>query len=130
MTNKVKILDCTLRDGGYFTSWDFEMPFVREVISSLNYSKVDVIEIGYKSPKKKDSHKFEGRFKYCNDSLLDFIPNNKGSTQYACMIDASDFIKDKAPNLDLLDVTISDRDTTPVSWIRVASYNSSILNAT
>lgn len=126
MTNKVKILDCTLRDGGYFTNWDFEIPFVKDVISSLNYSKVDIIEIGYKSPKKKNLHKFEGRFKYCNNSLLDFIPKNIGSAEYSCMIDASDYIKDRMPDLELLDTTISDKNTSPVTWIRVASYNNTI----
>ena len=126
MTNKVKILDCTLRDGGYFTNWDFEIPFVKDVISSLNYSNVDIIEIGYKSPKKKNLHKFEGRFKYCNNSLLDFIPKNIGSAEYACMIDATDYIKDRMPDLELLDTTISDKNTSPVTWIRVASYNNTI----
>jgi 4-hydroxy 2-oxovalerate aldolase len=122
MRNHVKILDCTLRDGGYFTNWDFEIPFVNDVISSLNYSNVDIIEIGYKSPKKKNPRKFEGRFKYCNNSLLDFIPKNIGSAEYACMIDASDYIQDGMPDLNLLDSTISDKNTSPIKWLRVASY--------
>lgn len=126
MRNDVKILDCTLRDGGYFTNWDFEIPFVKDVISSLNYSNVDIIEIGYKSPKKGKLRKFEGRFKYCNDSLLDFLPMKAGSAEYACMIDASDFIQDNKPNLALLSRTIADKDISPISWIRVASYNNTI----
>jgi len=93
MKNMVKILDCTLRDGGYFTNWDFEISFVKDVISSLNYSNVDIIELGYKSPKKQNLHKFLGRFKYCNNSLFDFIPKKIGSAEYACMIDAADFIQ-------------------------------------
>ncbi len=126
MKNNVKILDCTLRDGGYFTSWDFEIPFVKDVISSLNYSNVDIIEIGYKSPPKKSLHKFEGRFKYCNNSLLDFIPKNIGSAEYACMIDASEYINDGIPNLKLLDSTISEKNSSPITWIRVASYYNNI----
>jgi len=122
MRNTVKILDCTLRDGGYFTNWDFDIPFAKDVISSLNYSNVDIIEIGYKSPKKKNVHKFEGRFKYCNNSLLDFIPKNNRSAEYACMVDASDYIRDRIPDLNLLDSTISDKDSSLITWIRVASY--------
>lgn len=126
MRRDVKILDCTLRDGGYFTHWDFEIPFVKDVISSLNYSNVDIIEIGYKSPKKTRLRKFEGRFKFCNESLLDFLPKKNGSAEYACMIDAADYIQDNKPNLQLLERTIADKNSSPISWIRVASYNNTI----
>jgi len=126
MKNMVKILDCTLRDGGYFTNWDFEISFVKDVISSLNYSNVDIIELGYKSPKKQNLHKFLGRFKYCNNSLFDFIPKKIGSAEYACMIDAADFIQNRMPDLKLMDSTISDKNRSPVTWIRVASYNNTI----
>ena len=40
------ILDCTLRDGGYHTNWEFDDNLVREMISTLD---VDYIELGYKS---------------------------------------------------------------------------------
>ena len=40
------ILDCTLRDGGYHTNWEFDDDLVREIVSTLD---VDYIELGYKS---------------------------------------------------------------------------------
>ena len=48
----MKVLDCTLRDGGYYTNWEYDDKLVRETIHALEEANVDVIEIGYKSPLK------------------------------------------------------------------------------
>jgi 4-hydroxy 2-oxovalerate aldolase len=45
----MKILDCTLRDGGYYTSWDFDKTLVETYIKSCNELPIDYIEIGYRS---------------------------------------------------------------------------------
>ena len=45
-----KILDCTLRDGGYYTNWNFSKKLVRELVYSLDTCNVNIIEMGYKSP--------------------------------------------------------------------------------
>ena len=44
-------LDCTLRDGGYYTNWDFSPELVDIYIEAMTNSDVDYIEIGYRSPK-------------------------------------------------------------------------------
>ena len=38
----MKLLDCTLRDGGYYTNWKFDDDLVRELVSSLSKSGVDI----------------------------------------------------------------------------------------
>ena len=48
---KLKILDCTLRDGGYYTNWDFDDSTVESYIESINNLPIDFIEIGYRSIK-------------------------------------------------------------------------------
>ncbi len=45
----MKILDCTLRDGGYYTQWDFDKPVVDQYIKALNHLPIDYIEVGYRS---------------------------------------------------------------------------------
>ena len=45
----MKILDCTLRDGGYYTNWEYDDKLVREIVHALEEANIDVIEIGYKS---------------------------------------------------------------------------------
>ena len=48
---KFKILDCTLRDGGYYTNWDFDQLTVDSYLEAMNDLPVDYIEIGYRSIK-------------------------------------------------------------------------------
>ena len=58
---KFNILDCTLRDGGYYTDWTFDDTLVRNLVKSLDKDGVDIIEMGYKSPIKG------GPYRKCND---------------------------------------------------------------
>ena len=44
-----EILDCTLRDGGYYTDWDFAEDITRTYVSAVNKLPVDYIEVGYRS---------------------------------------------------------------------------------
>lgn len=45
----MKILDCTLRDGGYYTNWDFNRNLVDTYLHSMNYLPIDYLEVGYRS---------------------------------------------------------------------------------
>ncbi len=45
----LKILDCTIRDGGYYTNWDFEKSLVDQYIKSTNQLPIDYLEVGYRS---------------------------------------------------------------------------------
>lgn len=57
-----KILDCTIRDGGYYTNWDFDNELVDIYLSSFNKLPIDYIEIGYRSKKLEG---YFGEFFYC-----------------------------------------------------------------
>lgn len=41
------ILDCTFRDGGYYTNWDFDANLVDQYFQALSRLAVDTLEIGY-----------------------------------------------------------------------------------
>lgn len=45
--NRVKLLDCTLRDGGFTNDWNFGLGTIKSIISRLDKANVDVIEIGF-----------------------------------------------------------------------------------
>lgn len=42
-------LDCTLRDGGYYTNWDFNRSLIELYLKSMEKLPVDIIEVGYRS---------------------------------------------------------------------------------
>lgn len=68
-----KILDCTLRDGGYYTNWDFNSEIVDAYISAMNALPVDYLELGYRNNPSKE---YMGKFGYCPVSVLKHIREN------------------------------------------------------
>ena len=46
------ILDCTLRDGGYYNNWNFEIPLINNYLQAIALSKIDVAEVGFRFIKK------------------------------------------------------------------------------
>ena len=65
-----KILDCTLRDGGYYTNWDFNSETVDAYIQAMNVLPIDYLELGYRNNPTKD---YMGKFGYCPVSVLKHI---------------------------------------------------------
>jgi 4-hydroxy 2-oxovalerate aldolase len=45
--NNVKLLDCTLRDGGYINNWNFGERSIKKIIEKLAQSNIDIIECGF-----------------------------------------------------------------------------------
>lgn len=45
--SKIKLLDCTLRDGGYINNWDFGESVIPKIIGGLSETGIDIIEVGF-----------------------------------------------------------------------------------
>ncbi len=43
----IKVLDCTLRDGGYINDWRFSSECIINLINKLSRSHIDILEIGF-----------------------------------------------------------------------------------
>jgi 4-hydroxy 2-oxovalerate aldolase len=69
----MKILDCTLRDGGYYTNWDFDRRVVKTYLKSFNSLPVDYLEVGYRNPTQIG---YKGEYYYCPPSTLNFLKRN------------------------------------------------------
>tara|TARA_R110002049_G_scaffold112966_2_gene262914 strand:- start:3212 stop:4870 length:1659 start_codon:yes stop_codon:yes gene_type:complete len=91
-----KILDCTLRDGGYYTDWKFNTKLVRQLVKSLDNNGIDIIELGYKSPIKG------GPYRKCNDGFISSVIDFNVNANLAFMIDVKDYIIDGKVNQPLL----------------------------
>ena len=64
------ILDCTLRDGGYYTEWDFDESLLDIYLEAMNKLPINFIEIGYRSVFKQ---KYAGAHFYLPEYLIDKI---------------------------------------------------------
>lgn len=70
---EIKVLDCTIRDGGLINKWQFSNEFVRRVFIALSMAGVDYMEIGYKSSEKYFSKKENGLWKFCEEEDIKII---------------------------------------------------------
>lgn len=69
----MKILDCTLRDGGYYTDWDFDSQIVDDYIKAMNTLPIDYLEVGYRNNPNKE---YLGKFGYSPLSVLKHLRKN------------------------------------------------------
>lgn len=110
---KIKVLDCTIRDGGLINKHDFDHRFVREVYRAISAAGVDYIELGYKNSKELFSPEEYGPWKFCDDDVIhNIIDGIESDTRISVMVDVG------RVNLD----DIKPADESPVDVIRTASY--------
>lgn len=91
----MKILDCTLRDGGYYTNWDFEGKLVDTYLQSFNKLPVDYLEVGYRSNSMKS---YLGKFFYCPTHVLKDL-KSKTNKKLVIILDEKDVRAEDAENL-------------------------------
>jgi len=64
---QIKVLDCTIRDGGLTNKWQFSDETVKKVFLALSECGIDYMEIGYKSSEKYFSRAEHGAWKFCTE---------------------------------------------------------------
>lgn len=111
---EIKVLDCTVRDGGLMNNHYFEDNLVKSVYESCVSAGVDYMEFGYKASRKIFSPDEYGPWKFCTEEdLRRIVGDNDTSLKLAVMADAerTDFHNDILP-----------ADESVLDMIRVATY--------
>ena len=62
---EIKVLDCTIRDGGLMNNHQFDDQLVKTVYDTCVAAGVDYMELGYKSSRKGIKAGEHGCWKYC-----------------------------------------------------------------
>jgi 4-hydroxy 2-oxovalerate aldolase len=110
---RVRVLDCTIRDGGICNDWHFDRDWVRRSFDALVASGVDVMEIGYRTREGAFDRAKVGPWRFLDEDVLaDVTRNGKGSLKLAAMLDVG-----KADPAD-----IRPRGETVLDVIRFATY--------
>jgi 4-hydroxy 2-oxovalerate aldolase len=110
---QIKVIDCTIRDGGLMNNSYFNFETVRAVYKAVCESGVDIVEIGYRNSKQMFSPDKYGPWRFCDDEILvKLIDGIETKTRLAVMQDAH-----KANAEDL-----RPKDQSVVDMVRVATY--------
>ena len=65
-----KILDCTIRDGGYINNWNFSELQVKELYKTLLDANIDFMEIGFRDNFKMYNNKIVSKWKKSTDEII------------------------------------------------------------
>lgn len=118
MNNPI-LLDCTLRDGGYYNSWDFEKSIVNRYLNAMSQIGVNAVELGLRSLKMAG---FTGPNAYTTDSYLRTLDIPAGIT-IGVMVNAAELIRPENDLHETLEKLFPEAASTScVQLVRIASH--------
>ena len=110
---EIKVIDCTVRDGGLMNKWQFTDKFVRKVYNALTEAGVDYMEIGYLSSESAFSRDEVGPWKFCAEAdIKRIIGDGEKKIKLSAMADIG--------RIDLDDIPF--KSDSSLDMIRVACY--------
>ncbi len=111
---EIKVLDCTIRDGGLMNNSRFDDATVAAVYRACVEGGVDYMEIGYKNAKRLFNPAAYGAWRHCEeDDIRRIVGENAGGVKISVMADAEkcDYKTDILP-----------KDQSAIDMVRVACY--------
>ncbi len=110
----IKVLDCTIRDGGLMNSHKFNDETIKAVYDACVAGGIDYMELGYKGSKNIFAPDEYGHWKFCSeDNIKRIVGDNQFELKLSVMADAerTDYHTDIVP-----------KEQSPLDLIRVACY--------
>ena len=114
----IKVVDCTIRDGGLVNNFYFDDEFVRNLYTANVAAGVEYMEFGYKASKEIFDVKEFGKWKFCDEQdIRDIVGDNNTDLKISVMADVgrTDYKKDIIPKSDSV-----------IDMIRIATYINTI----
>ena len=117
---QVTLLDCTLRDGGYYNDWDFPLPLVQRYLTAMGRAGVDVVELGFRTPA---GNQFRGPTAFTTDELIETL-DVPANLSLAVMVNAKDLLAGEGTGVvaDLF----GPRSGSRVELVRIAAVHAEI----
>ena len=94
---RIKLLDCTLRDGAYIVNADFGEPSIKGIIRKLQDANIDIIECGWLKDKE---HETGHTFYHVPSDVVQYITKRKPNFMYVTMIDWDRYDLSNLPECD------------------------------
>lgn len=105
----IKVVDCTLRDGGLVNNFEFSDEFVKDLYRTNIKAGVDYMEFGYKASKEIFKKEDFGKWKFCEEEdIRAVVGNNDFDLKIAVMTDVgrtdykNDILKKEDSVIDLV----------------------------
>lgn len=111
-------IDCTLRDGGYYNSWDFSKGVVENYLQAMQSVGVDYVELGFRSLNDKG---FKGAYAFTTDSHIKDLAVPK-DLKLGVMVNANELLRELTLVTALEKLFPAVSEDSPVSLVRIACH--------
>lgn len=122
----IKLIDCTLRDGGYYNNWDFSKELVSDYLQAMLALDVDFVEIGFRFVKNEG---FKGGYAFSTDDFIRSIGIPVAlRNKIGVMVNGADLLPKDASResldfqLEILNKLFKDKKDSPVTLVRIACH--------
>lgn len=109
----LKLLDCTLRDGGYVNDWDFGYNNIKDIVVQLTKASIDFVEVGF----LRNVKEYNPDITVSNyiEELNRLLPENTGNTVFSAMAMRSNYDIEKlspycGSGIEMIRITAHDYD--------------------
>ena len=120
-TSNVLVLDCTLRDGGYYNDWDYSFDLVKRYVDAMAAARIDIAELGFRT---LHTNEYFGATAYTTDSFIErlAIPQH---LSLAVMLNAKELLQAVDQRVAIRS-TFSRRNYSQVSLVRIATNRNEV----
>ena len=128
-TDKISLIDCTIRDGGYLNNWEFSYEEVLDCYKSVTDAGCEYFEIGFRTNRNLLQNK--GKWCYCDEDDINKISDAYDGCEIAVMaklgtVTIEDFLPSKMSKIKLVRILIA--RVTKLGDKNLSKYNLNDLN--
>lgn len=87
--NNIRVLDCTLRDGGYCNQWQFGQQNMHKITESLVAAKINIVECGFLTNRVENNPEVS-KFRTMQ-AAEEILPNRRGDSLYVVMVNYGEY---------------------------------------
>lgn len=114
----LNLVDCTLRDGGYYNAWDFDRNLIEDYLRSMVAIAADYVELGFRGFPEDT---FKGGCAFTTDSFIQDLSISEG-LKIGVMVNASDIVNHPDGVVGALSLLFAPAVDSPVSLVRIPCH--------
>lgn len=114
--SKISLLDCTLRDGGYYNNWDFNKDLIEKYLKAMSNSKIEYVELGFRFYKQNF---FLGPCAYISESFIETL-NIPSDIKLGIMINAKDLTSNNLKKREIEKYFFNFKINSKIKFLRFA----------
>lgn len=118
---QVQVLDCTLRDGGYYNDWDYPFDLVKRYVDAMSAARIDVVELGFRT---LQGDGYLGATAYTTDAFIERL-NVPSSMRLAVMLNAKEILA-ASDSRQAIRTAFSRSQHSAVSLVRIAANQNEV----